>query len=66
MRFMKNWGWTVLGVVAVICGIRAWMASRGGRGSAALGVAGTGAGITGLIAWIIAGGDLLAVLGVFR
>jgi hypothetical protein len=52
---------TVLGVVAVAVGANAWGAARSGE-SSLLGVAGTTAGAGGLVAWLIAGINLLLIL----
>jgi hypothetical protein len=58
-------GVALLGVCAVVFGLRGWSAVKRGE-SVALGVAGTFAGLVGLVAWLVAGGDLLLVLGVFN
>jgi hypothetical protein len=57
-------GVAVLGVLAVVSGARGWAAASRREESVALGVAGTAAGLVGLVAWLIAGIDLLAILGV--
>ncbi len=51
----------VLGLVAIVLGIRGWAAAREGE-SRAVGVAGTAAGIGGWVAWMIAGINLLIIL----
>jgi hypothetical protein len=58
-------GAALLGVLAVGFGYRGWAAAARRDESAALGVAGCAAGAVGLVAWLIAGIDLLAVLGLF-
>ena len=57
-------GVALLGLLAVVFGIRGWNAASHRGESTALGVSGTLAAIVGLIAWLIAGIDLLAILGV--
>ena len=59
-------GVATLGVFAVASGVRGWNAANRNGESNALGIAGTLAGVVGLIAWLIAGIDMLAVLGLFR
>jgi hypothetical protein len=59
-------GVALLGLVSLWLGIRGWSMASGGRGSVALGVAGTATSLVGLIAWLIAGGDLLMILGIFQ
>jgi hypothetical protein len=59
-------GVACLGLLAVGCGVRGWLTATGGRGAVAFGVAGTAAALAGLVAWLIAGADLLAILGVFE
>jgi len=58
-------GVAALGVLAVAAGARGWSAAARRDESVALGVAGTAAGLVGLVGWLIAGIDLLAILGVF-
>lgn len=53
---------SALGVAAVVFGILAWQRAYAERSSPALGVAGTFAGAVGLVAWLIAAIDLIAVL----
>jgi hypothetical protein len=57
-------GVAVLGVLAVVFGARGWAAASRREESVALGVAGTAAGVVGLVAWLIAGINLLAILDV--
>lgn len=54
-------GVALLGVLAVACGVKSW---RGGRrdGSSVLGIAAMAAGAVGLVAWLIAGIDLMMIL----
>lgn len=59
-------GVAALGVLALVFGVRGWAGAARRGESAAFGVAGTAAAAVGLIAWLVAGVDLLAVLGVFR
>lgn len=54
-------GVALLGALAVLLGLRSWGTARRGE-SRALGVAATAAGAAGLIAWLIAGIDLLMIL----
>jgi len=54
-------GVAILGLVSIGFGIRGWQS-----GAAGFGVAGTVASLVGLVAWLIASGDLLAILGVFK
>jgi hypothetical protein len=54
-----------LGAAATGFGVRGWAGAVRRGESAALGVAGSMTGLVGLVAWFIAGGDLLAVLGLF-
>lgn len=59
-------GVAAFGASSVWFGLRGWSES-GRRGeSQAFGVAGTGASLVGLVAWLVAGVDLLAILGLFR
>ena len=58
-------GVALLGLLAVVFGLRGWAAAAHREESIALGVAGTAAGLVGLVAWLIAGIDLLAILEVF-
>lgn len=59
-------GVALLGLLAIRCGAKGW-SGAGTRGeSPALGVAGTAAAVVGTIAWLVAGADLLMILGVFR
>ena len=51
----------VLGLVAIVLGMRGWGATREGE-SKALSVAGTAAAIGGWVAWVIAGSNLLIIL----
>jgi hypothetical protein len=55
-------GMALFGLFGIWCGARGWAAARRTNDSAALGIAGTVAGFAGLIAWLIAGIDLLAIL----
>jgi hypothetical protein len=59
-------GVAVLGLLAVIFGVRGWVAAARRGESVAFGVAGTLAAVVGFVAWAIAGIDLLAILGVLR
>ena len=59
-------GVALLGVLAVIFGYRGWSAASRREESGALGVAGCAAGAVGLVAWLIAGIDLLATLDVLK
>lgn len=54
-------GVALLGLLAVVCGVKSW---RGGRTdeSTLLGATATAAGVVGLIAWLIAGIDLMMIL----
>ncbi len=58
-------GVALLGIFSVGFGFRGWVMSRDDRGPSGLGIAGTAMSAVGLVAWLIAGGDLLAILGVF-
>jgi hypothetical protein len=58
-------GVAALGVVGVVVAIRAWSAAARNGESVALGGAGTAAAVVGLVGWLIAGIDLLAILGLF-
>jgi hypothetical protein len=51
----------LLGVFAVVLGIRSWGAARKGE-SRALGIGATAASAVGLIAWLVAGIDLMMIL----
>jgi hypothetical protein len=55
-------GVAILGAFGVASGLRGWSAANRDGESNALGIAGTAAGIVGLIAWIIAGIDLIFIL----
>ncbi|MFO0969500.1 MAG: hypothetical protein U0793_28415 [Gemmataceae bacterium] len=55
----------LLAVFSIIFGIRGWLHAAAERSTPALAVAGTLASATGLIFWIIAGVDLIMVLGGF-
>lgn len=55
-------GVALLGVCGVTMGARGWAAANRGGESSALGVAGTVAGAAGLVAWLIAGTDLVFIL----
>jgi hypothetical protein len=57
-------GVACLGIFGVVCGSRGWTSALRHGDSAALGIAGTFAAVVGLIAWLIAGIDLLAILRV--
>lgn len=54
-------GVALLGVLAVVCGVRSWGGARRGE-SALLGAAATAAGVVGLVAWLVAGIDLVMIL----
>jgi hypothetical protein len=56
---------TILGICAVIWGYRGWSAAVRKSESTALSVAGTVVAVVGLVAWLIAAIDLLAILNVF-
>jgi hypothetical protein len=58
-------GVALLGLLAVFAGVRGWSAAARRGESVALGVTGTAAGVAGLVAWLIAGIDLLLVLRLF-
>ena len=64
--FIGAVGVAALGLFAVTSGIRGWNAANRNGESIALGIAGTLAGVVGLVAWLIAAIDMLAVLGLFR
>jgi len=59
-------GVAALGVFAVVSGVRGWSAANRDGEPNALGVAGTLAALVGLVAWLIAAIDMLAVVGLFR
>ena len=59
-------GVAALGVFAVASGVRGWNAANRAGESNALGIAGTLAGAVGLVAWLIAAIDMLAIMGLFR
>ena len=54
-------GVVVLGLLSVLLGLRSWSSARRGE-SRALGIAATAASAAGLVAWLIAGIDLLMIL----
>lgn len=54
----------LLGLCAIWWGYRGWSAAVRKQESTAFGVAGTVAAVIGLVAWLIAAIDLLAILGV--
>lgn len=58
-------GVALLGLLGVVVGIRAWAAAARNRESLALGGLGTAAAVVGLVGWLIAGVDLVLILGVF-
>lgn len=55
-------GVTILGVCGVTFGARGWVAANRTGESNALGIAGTATATVGLIAWIVAGADLIFIL----
>jgi hypothetical protein len=57
-------GVALLGIFAVWCGTRGWSSATQRGETAAFGVAGTISAAVGLVAWLIAGIDLLAILKV--
>jgi hypothetical protein len=59
-------GVALFGLFAVVLGTRGWVAASKRGESTALGIAGTAAAFVGFVEWMIAGVDLLAVLGVIR
>jgi hypothetical protein len=59
-------GVALLGLCAVVFGFRGWSGAVRGGESPAFGVAGSAAAVVGLIAWLVAGADLLAILGLFK
>jgi hypothetical protein len=54
-----------LGIASLVFGIRGWQLSYTDRSSPAFGIAGTAASAIGLITWLIAGIDLIAILQSF-
>lgn len=54
-------GVALLGALAVVLGLRSWFGARRGE-SSALGIAATAASAVGLVAWLIAGIDLVMIL----
>ena len=59
-------GLSILGTFAVGISLRGWRGANAKGESPAFGIAGTFTSIVGLCAWIIAGADLLLILGLFR
>ncbi|AMV23255.1 hypothetical protein VT84_02520 [Gemmata sp. SH-PL17] len=55
-------GVAILGLIAVIISVRSWSAARQSGESVALNVAATAASLVGLVAWLIAGIDLMMIL----
>lgn len=58
-------GISLLGLASVTFGIRSWRDSASNGDSVGFGVAGTLTSFVGLVAWLIAGGDMLIILGWF-
>ncbi len=55
-------GVAALGIASVVFGVKSWSAAYARRESPAFGVAGTLASVVGLVAWLIAGIDLLMIV----
>jgi hypothetical protein len=53
---------SALGVASLVFGLLGWQRAYADRSSPALGVAGTGASIAGLVTWLIATIDLIVIL----